>query len=384
MAVSAPLAKEFGDSGRRYQQLVSGTKGFLFRVETENGRAARTIHYPGVEQVTGYTPEDYGADPFLWLAMIPFDDRPLVLNQVEHALAGEDTEPIEHRIRRKDGAVRWVRNTSVTMHDPNGRIIGYEGLIFDITDQKRVETEREALFRDLERSNADWEQFAYIAFHDLQEPLRMIASYVQLLQKRYQGQLDDKADQFIEYAVTGAKRMQALLDDLLHYSRAGAHLEVLDAVNVRMVVNDAIANLTMAIADSHGQIRIADELPCVRGDPIQLQQVFQNLISNALKFRCEGVPPEVFISAGIENHALVFTVQDHGIGIAPQHRERLFQIFQRLHPRDKYPGRGIGLAICKRIIERHGGRIWVESEPGKGAMFRFCLPTSPCDERSAA
>ena len=507
---SAQMARELGDSGRRYQQLVGGTKGFLFRVETENGRAVRTVHYPGVEQVTGYTPEDYWANPFLWLFMIPPDDRAIVLAQAEQALRGEDAAPIEHRIRRKDGALRWVRNTSVPVHDANGHLLGYEGLIFDITERrmiedelqaselryrrlfesakdgilllsfdtgrildvnpflmellgyakedfigkdlseiglfadiksaqrareelqktgylryedlplvtkdgrtlatelisnvyhthtsngkiiqcnirditmrKQMEAEREALFRDLQRSNAEWEQFAFIASHDLHEPLRMIASYVQLLQKRYQGALDKNADQYIDYVVSGAKRMQALLDDLLIYSRAGAHQQAVDVVDVRAVVDDAIANLRMAIADSRGRVLVSEDLPSVRGDPVQLQQVFQNLIANALKFHREGVTPEVAIAGRVEHGSPVFTVQDNGIGINPQQQERLFQIFQRLHPRDKYPGRGIGLAICKRIVERHGGRIWVESEPDKGAMFCLSMPAS-VGERSAA
>ena len=373
---AAKIAWELGDSGRRYQQLVGGTKGFLFRVETENGHAVRTIHYPGVEQVTGYTPADYAENPFLWISMIPVEDRPLVLEQARQVLGGQDPAPIEHRIYRKNGTLCWVRNTTVPMRDARGRMTGYEGLIFDITGRKLIEAERESLIRDLERSNADWEQFAYIASHDLQEPLRMIANYVQLLQKRYRGALDASADQYIDYAVAGARRMQTLLDDLLRYSRAGAEPKVLEAIDVHTVVEDALANLRWIIADTRACVTVGDALPAVRGDPVQLRQVFQNLISNAIKFHREGVAPAVSITAVVENGAPRFTVQDNGIGISAQQMNRLFQIFQRLHPRERYPGRGIGLAICKRIIERHGGRVWVESEPGLGSRFIFYLPAT--------
>ncbi len=374
MTDATQIARDLHDSQHRYRQLVGGTGGFLFHVETEDRRAVHTIHYPGVEQVTGYTPDDYRANPLLWLTMIHADDRPVVLNQVEHVLQGENPAPIEHRIRRKDEVLRWVINTSMPVHDANGRMTGYDGLIFDITERKQVEAEREALFRDLKRSNEDWEQFAFIASHDLQEPLRMIVSYVQLLEKRYRGKLDEEADQYIYYAVTGTKRMQELIDDLLRYSQVGWHQMELAPVDAGMIVNEALANLKMAIEEAQGVVLVGAELPSVKGDRIQLRQVFQNLISNALKFHREGVMPEVSITAGFENDSPVFTIKDNGMGIAPQHQARLFQIFQRQNPPNKYPGRGIGLAICKRIVERHGGRIWVESEPGNGAAFRFSLP----------
>lgn len=225
---------------------------------------------------------------------------------------------------------------------------------------------------DLTRSNAELEEVAYIASHDLQEPLRMVSSYTQLLARRYQGQLDAKADKYIHYAVDGASRMQILINDLLDYSRVGRRGKLFQPTECQQVVSQAKANLQVAIRESHAQIR-SDNLPQVMGDCTQLVQLFQNLLSNAIKYRRDD-PPRIQITAKPRSSAWLFAVQDNGIGIDPKHLERIFFIFQRLHHREEYPGSGIGLAICKKIVERHGGQIWVESEPEKGSIFHFTLP----------
>lgn len=225
--------------------------------------------------------------------------------------------------------------------------------------------------QELTRSNADLEQFAYVASHDLQEPLRMVVSYLQLIAHRYQGQLDADADEFIDYAVDGAKRMQALIRDLLSYSRVGTRGHAFRVTDCKQVVQQAIANLQSAIAASQAQITV-ESMPVIVADATQLVQLFQNLLSNAIKFSHNQ--PEIRISAQSTDTGYTFQVQDNGIGIDPDYRDRIFLIFQRLHPRSEYPGTGIGLALCKKIVERHQGRIWVESEPGVGTVFHFTLP----------
>ena len=227
----------------------------------------------------------------------------------------------------------------------------------------------------LVRSNTELEQFAYVASHDLQEPLRMVASYTQLLAKRYEGKLDSEADEFIRFAVDGASRMQALINDLLSLSRVGTRGAAFEETDVEQAFEACVRNLGVAIEESGAEVT-HDPLPEVVGDEGQLVQLLQNLIANAIRFHGDE-PPRIHVSARREGAQYVFSVQDNGIGIEPQYAERVFVLFQRLHGREAYPGTGIGLAICKKIVERHGGRIWFESERGKGATFWFTLPAAP-------
>jgi signal transduction histidine kinase len=239
----------------------------------------------------------------------------------------------------------------------------------------KLQTSRDALAQqaqELARSNVELEQFAYVVSHDLQEPLRMVKSYLQLLERDYKSRLDEDADEFIGYAVDGAARMQALIKDLLTYSRIGKEDESLDLTDCAEVLRVVLANLQMTIEKS-GAVVIHSDLPTVMADKVQLIQLFQNLIGNAIKFRGDR-PPEIHIGVERSNEEWTFSVRDNGIGIDPQQTERIFMIFQRLHTSEEYKGTGIGLAICKKIVERHGGRIWVESEPGKGSTFFFTIP----------
>lgn len=240
--------------------------------------------------------------------------------------------------------------------------------VIDITERKRNEEE-------LRRSNEELERFAYVASHDLQEPLRMVGSYVQLLARRYKGKLDADADEFIGYALDGALRMQRLIEDLLAFSRVGTRGKALVPTDTSQVFDDALKSLRLTIEETGATIT-RDALPTVPADPGQLQHVFLNLISNALKFR-DAEAPAVHVGAGRVDGDWLFSVRDNGIGIAPEFHERIFVIFQRLHGRREYPGTGMGLAITKKIVERHGGRIWVESAPGQGTTFRFTLPAEP-------
>jgi signal transduction histidine kinase len=276
---------------------------------------------------------------------------------------------------------------------PDGRIIEiriypmgdgrYVSTHDDITERRRAQQELtrhrdhlEELVKErtieLARSNADLEQFAYVASHDLQEPLRMVGSYTQLLAQRYQDQLDNDAREFIGYAVEGAKWMQVLINDLLAYSRVGTKAQPFKPTDVNVLLATARKNLQIAIGESGAQIT-HDPLPTLMGDATQLTQLLQNLLGNAIKFRGERAP-QIHVGAEAQDGCWRLSVRDNGIGIARQHFERIFTLFQRLHSRSAYPGTGIGLAVCKKIVERHGGQMWVESEPGSGATFYFTIP----------
>jgi PAS domain S-box-containing protein len=279
--------------------------------------------------------------------------------------------------QRKDGS-EFPAEISLSPMDAQGELL-VTTIIRDVSDRQRTEAQlKETAARlaqqaeELARSNAELQQFAYVASHDLQEPLRMVASYTQLLGRRYKGRLDADADDFIAYAVDGATRMQQLINDLLAYSRVGTHGQELVPTDCNNVFERVVGDLGAAIAES-GAVVTRDALPSVLGDPRQLGQLFQNLIANAIKFHGDE-PARVHVTAEREGAMWRFAVRDEGIGIAPEYVDRIFVIFQRLHTQAEYPGTGIGLAICKRIAERHGGRIWVESQPGRGTTFYFTLP----------
>ena len=225
---------------------------------------------------------------------------------------------------------------------------------------------------ELARSNADLEQFAYVASHDLQEPLRMVTAYTQLLGERYRGKLDENADKFIGYASEGAQRMQVLIQDLLAFSRVGRNEPTSKTFDCNAVMQEVVQTLATTIQESGASVSYA-ELPAVWADRTQVAQLFQNLIGNAIKFRGEK-PPVVAVQAEAAGERWQFSVSDNGIGIASEHAENIFVVFQRLHARTEYPGNGIGLAICKKIVERYGGKIWMESQPGQGSTFKFTLP----------
>ena len=267
--------------------------------------------------------------------------------------------------KTKDGREFPVSLSKSIIRNEDGDPIAIVGVTRDITERVRWEEE-------LKRSNQELEQFAYVASHDLQEPLRMVSSYTQLLAKHYQDKLDSTANEFISFAVDGATRMQRLINDLLAYSRLGTHGAPFESIDLETVFDETVSNLQIAI-DESGSVVTHDLLPTVIADKVQIGRLFQNLIGNAIKFRNES-PPQVHISAKQNGEQWVFSVCDNGIGLAPEFAKRIFVIFQRLHTREEYSGTGVGLAICKKIVERHGGRIWVESQPEKGATFYFTLP----------
>jgi PAS domain S-box-containing protein len=274
---------------------------------------------------------------------------------------------------RKDGS-RFYANVVVTaLYDETGLLRGFGKITRDITERRRSEEHLVKTAEDLKRSNDQLEQFAYVASHDLQEPLRMVASYTQLLAKRYQGRLDSDADEFIAFAVDGCNRMQGLIRDLLAYSRSGTDDNARREISSETALNEALTNLRVSIEES-GAIVTHGSLPTITTNDTQLVQLLQNLIGNAIKYRGTAVPLVHVSAANNGGKEWIFSVRDNGLGIAPQYFERIFVIFQRLHGRQEFNGTGIGLAICKKIVERLGGRIWVESQLEKGSTFYFSLP----------
>ena len=301
------------------------------------------------------------------------EDRDVSDAPRERIRRGEaESARFEKRYLRADGAVIWCEVAVALVRDVYG-VPQYEVAIFDeVTDRKKAEARLREAHEELKRSNAELEQFAYVASHDLQEPLRMVASYAQLLGRRYEAKLDGDAREFMAYIVDGASRMKQLIEDLLAYSRVGTKGAEFKRVNAEDALKRALFNLRVAIQEA-GAVVTNDPLPTLSGDEVQLGQLLQNLMSNALKFRSDSVP-RIHIGVTESAKEYTFEVRDNGIGIEPQYYERIFMVFQRLHNKGEYPGTGIGLAICKKVVERHGGRIWVESRPGAGSGFYFTLP----------
>jgi len=318
------------------------------------------------ERMFGYTADEAIGQPITML--IPpdrWEEEPEILRRIS---AGERVSTMETVRHTKDGRRINVSITISPILDARGRVVGASKIARDITEATRRKEE-------LERSNAELEQFAYVASHDLQEPLRMVVNYTELLANRYKGTLDEKADQYIHYAADGARRMQRLVRDLLAYSRVSSSTRPLVPVSTQRVVEGVLETLDATIRESGATVLYA-QLPVVLGDEGQLTQLFQNLISNAIKYRRDE-SPRISITAIRTYEEWEFAVADNGIGIESPYRERVFQMFQRLHARHEYDGSGIGLAIVKRIVERHGGQIWVDSTPGEGSVFRFTLKSSP-------
>ena len=329
-------------------------------------------------RIFGLTPDAFEPTFERYLTHIHPEDREMVRRTVGEAMERKEAYEMHHRIVHPDGTVRYVLGLGEVVLDEAGEPSVLQGTAQDVTAQHEADRAMQRYADDLEERNAELEQFAYVASHDLQEPLRMVSSFLQLLQRRYADQLDETADEYIAYAVDGAKRMQVLIQDLLAYSRVGTRGKPFKPVDVNRTMDDVLTDLGPALEEFGAVVRV-DDLPTVSADDTQLRQLLQNLVANAVKFRGEAVP-EVHVSAERvreDDHAVWrFAVADNGIGIEPQHTERVFQIFQRLHTRDEYEGTGIGLAMCKKIVERHGGRIWFDSEPGTGTTFYFTIPVN--------
>ena len=324
----------------------------------------------GAEKIYGYSAsEAIGRNISLLIPENYPDDTSLMLENIR-----KDVKVFNHETKRltKDGKIIDVSITVSPIINSDGLIIGASTIARDISHRKMMEDELQETLIKLKRSNSELEQFAYVASHDLQEPLRMISSFLQLLQMRYSGQLDSDADEFINFAVDGAKRMQELIQDLLAYSRVTTKGNEFKDIKMEEALEQALMNLKISIEENNAIIT-HDSLPIISADYSQMIQLLQNLIGNSIKYRSDKTP-KIHISAQEKDNQWIFSVEDNGIGIDSQYSDQVFQIFKRLHTNDEYKGTGIGLAITKRIIERHSGRIWVESELGKGSKFYFTIP----------
>ena len=360
-------------SQERYEYAVSGTNDGLWDWNIDTGEE---YFSPVWHRILGYEPGELSGELSAWEDRVHPDDHEFVWQQVQaHLQERTDIYRTEHRLRHKLGHYIWVEAKGKAVRDADGRPRRLVGTITDITETKRLEAERQRYQQELERSNLELEQFASVASHDLQEPLRMVTGYCELLERRYRDRLDEDGIRFIDYATDGARRMQALIRDLLAYSRVGSRGAPLRNVSSQTAYDHALGNLEAAIAESGADIT-ADPLPPVVADLNQLVQLFQNLIGNAIKYHRPGVRPEVHVAVERQDGCWAFSVIDHGIGIDARFADRIFQIFKRLHTRDQYSGTGIGLAICKRIIERHGGEIWLDTTASEGARFCFTLQAS--------
>ena len=321
---------------------------------------------PGAERLFGYSPDEIiGQSVYSLVPEQCSVDEAGILARVRN---NERVRHFETRRRCKDGTELEVSVTLSPIRNGAGQVVAASSIVRDITEARRRDAE-------LRRSNAELEQFAYVASHDLQEPLRMVANYTELLAERYRGRLDDKADLYIKYASGGARRMQKLVSDLLTYSRNASQDRAPDRVSTRALVAEVLQSMQSTMENAGASVQYG-ELPDVLGDEGQLWHVFQNLIDNAIKFRSEAAPRIVIAAVSSGSH-VTFSVTDNGIGLDMKHADQLFQMFRRLHDRDKYEGSGIGLALVRRIVERHGGTVWVESAPGAGATFSFTLPAVP-------
>ncbi|OUL33195.1 CHASE3 domain-containing protein [Nostoc sp. 106C] len=376
-------------SEKRYRSLVIATAQAVW-IADANGLPKE---FSSWINLTGQSEEEVKG--WGWLDAIHPEDRQFTERLWNQALAETSLYNLEHRVQLANGSYRFFAVRAIPVLDGNGQIIEWVGTHTDITERKLADealqqakaeleikvAERTAelykLNEDLKRSNQELEQFAYVASHDLQEPLRAVAGYSQLLGQEYQELLDESAQEYLAYIVDGATRMRQLIQDLLAYSRVGTRGQAFVPTDCNIVLNQALSNLQVAIAESKAIIT-RDSLPTVHADKTQLLQLFQNLIGNAIKFR-QRESPQIHIGAvkGAENleakSEWLFCIQDNGIGIKPQYLERIFEVFRRLHTRREFAGTGIGLAICKKIVERHGGRIWAESQLGAGTRFYFTL-----------
>ncbi len=356
-------------SEERFELAVRGTDAGIWDWDLRTDK----VHFsPRWKSMLGYAEDELGDDYAEWERRLHPDDRDRALETVRAYQAGETPHfELEHRLRHKDGSYRWILARGTCLRDADGRAYRMVGSHIDVTARKLAEERLKRTAAALEQSNRDLEQFAYIASHDLQEPVRMMSSYLQALAKQHAENLPGNAHSLIDLSLDAGRRIQQLINDLLAYSRVQTRPVSLRPVDCNEVFEHAVENLRLAIEENSAEVT-GDDLPIVVGDYTQLVQLLQNLIGNAIKFRREE-PPRVHVSAHRSGERWTLAVHDNGIGIEAEYAATIFEVFRRLHTSDRYPGTGIGLAVCKRIIERHGGEIWFESEPGRGTTFYFTL-----------
>ncbi|HNB24493.1 MAG TPA: PAS domain S-box protein, partial [Candidatus Melainabacteria bacterium] len=349
--------------------IVEQSNDAIFSIDLES----RVMSWnSGAEKIYGYSPEEIVGQSIF---MITKEEGPTQETEEIRTMVMAGTPPkmFETVHKRKDGVEIPVALTISCIRNEQDRITEISVISRDITEKRKSEEALKKFSRDLERSNNELKQFAFAAAHDLQEPLRAMANYSDLLTGRYAAMLDERAVKYINRIAESSERMQALIQDLLHYSRVDTHGKPFAEVDLQEVFLSATKNLRIAIEES-GAVVVADKLPKIQADRSQMLLLFQNLIGNAIKYRRQETP-QISVHSKLENGMLTLDFKDNGIGMEEEHFERIFVIFQRLHTRDEYPGTGMGLAICKRIVDRHDGAIWVESKPAVGSDFFVRLPT---------
>jgi PAS domain S-box-containing protein len=361
------MVKELKDSEEKFRSLVETTTDWIWEV---NNEGVYTYSNPKVTELLGHEiNEVLGKTPFYFMHPKEADRVGKVFH--DFIEAEEPFYGLINKNMKKNGQEVVFETSGVPFFDTDGVLLGYRGIDRDVTEkQKSVQKIKEIMY-ELKRSNKDLEDFAYIVSHDLQEPLRMVSSFAQLLKKRYKDRLDKDANEFIDFMNEGTDIMRNLIDDLLKYSRVGTRAKPFKPVDINIIIDKIELQLQSSIKDSNARI-VRKPLPVVTGDDTQILQLFQNLISNAIKFR-GNKPPSITIDFKERDGFWEFSISDNGIGIDPKDFERIFIVFQRLHKKDEYEGTGIGLAICKKIVQLHGGNIWVESKKDQGATFFFTI-----------
>ncbi|MBE2183333.1 MAG: PAS domain S-box protein [Anaerolineae bacterium] len=358
---------------QRLDRILNTIPGAIFEISGDPG-GPQTIEYMSdyIENLLGYTPDELAAYENFWTHIIHPEDIDALRQEAAKLVATNAPGILHFRGLHKDGQIVHLESNVVWKWNDAGKHIGALGVLINITQRREIEEALATYAEELERSNKELEQFAYIASHDLQEPLRMVTSYLQLIEQRLGERLDSDEKEFMAYAVDGANRMKGLIQALLVYSRVGRSTQEYESVSIQKVLETVVQNLKISIEDTDADLQIGS-MPEILGSENQLVQLFQNLISNALKFAGDE-SPRISISAEEQGSFWRFEVKDNGIGIEPEFLDRIFIIFKRLHSRDEYDGTGIGLAICRKIVESHGGKIWANSQPGEGTMFNFTLP----------
>lgn len=366
--------EELASSRERFELAVRGSTDGIWDWNVLSGEVYYSDRF---KALLGYGPDGFANVYESFESRLHPDDHDATMAALDVHLKEGAPYDVEYRLQCRDGVYKWFRARGLAVRDEAGNATRMSGSISDVTKRKTAEANLQKRREELERSNKDLEQFAWVASHDLKEPLRAVSNYVQLLERRYGELLDDEGRRFIGFAVDGAKRMRMLINDLLAFSRIGTRGKELSPVDSGESLSTALKNLSLRIEESGAEI-VVDSMPRVWGDPSQLAQLFQNLIGNALKF-CEA-KPHLEISAKRQGTMWEFSVKDNGIGMEEAHLEKVFEVFQRLHTRDKYDGTGIGLALVRKIVARHRGKVVVDSTPGKGSTFRFTLKDASAND----